>query len=203
MQAIESQNLILYQTDLRGQWPQGPARAFAARLPYARRLALSSGSAAAHASLAGIALALRALTRLLGRCVHPGEMLFAQGEKPRLAPDIERATADFSISHAGPWVACAALARGRIGLDLEMGTDERITDWVLREAALKASGEGLRALHEMQDVSVHGGRLSWRGELWHVRRPAGFAGASACIVSSDEIAAVESNALGLAELFVS
>ena len=205
MQAIESQNLILYQTDLRGQWPQGPARAFAARLPYARRLALSSGSAAAHASLAGIALALRALTRLLGRRVHPGEMLFAQGEKPHLASPAARAAsgADFSISHAGPWAACAALARARIGLDLEMGGDERVADWVLREAALKASGEGLRALHEMQDVSVHGGRLSWRGELWHVRRPAGFAGASACIVSSDEIAAVESNALGLAELFVS
>ena len=221
MQAIESQNLILYQTDLRGQWPEGPARALAARLPYARRLALRSGTAAAHASLAGIALALRALTRLLGRRVHAGEMLFAQGEKPRLAAPAALAAggtrrahqgsaahlghtaADFSISHAGPWVACAALARGRIGLDLEMGTDERITGWVLREAALKASGEGLRALHEMQDVSVHGGRLSWRGELWHVRRPAGFAGASACIVSSDEIAAVESNALGLAELFVS
>src|SRR5215831_20161545 len=177
MQAIESQNLILYQTDLRGQWPEGPVRTFAARLPYARRLALGSESAAAHASLAGIALALRALTRLLGRRVHPGEMLFAPGEKPRLAPPaalaagdtrlahrggaahIERTTADFSISHAGPWVACAACARGRVGLDLEMGTDEHITDWVLREAALKASGEGLRALHEIQDVGVHEGRL--------------------------------------------
>jgi hypothetical protein len=130
-------------------------------------------------------------------------VLFAQGEKPRLAPDIERATADFSISHAGPWVACAALARGRIGLDLEVGTDERITDWVLREAALKASGEGLRALHEMRNVSVHGGRLCWRGESWHVRRPAGFAGASACIVVSEEVAAVESHTVALAELFVS
>jgi len=221
MQAIESQNLILYQTDLRGQWPEGPARAFAARLPYARRLALGSASAAAHASLAGIALALQALTRLLGERVHVDEILFAQGEKPRLAapaalaaggtrlahrggaPHIERSMADFSISHAGPWVACAALARGRIGLDIEMGTDERITDWVLREAALKASGEGLRALQDLQDVSVHEGRLSWRGELWHVQRPAGFAGASACIVFSHEIAAVESNTLALAELFVS
>ena len=110
--------------------------------------------------------------------------------------------ADFSISHAGPWVACAALAHGRIGFDLEMGTDERISDWVLREAALKASGEGLRALHEMQDVSVHEGHLSWRGALWHVQRPAGFAGASACIVAS-RIATVESHALALAELFVS
>ena len=221
MQAIESQNLILYQTDLRGQWPEGPARAFAARLPYARRLALGSGSAAAHASIAGIALALRALTRLLGRRVHAGEILFSPGEKPRLAPStalaaegtrlahrggaphIERGAADFSIAHADPWVACAALARGRVGLDIEIGTDERITDWVLREAALKASGAGLRALHDVQDVCVHEGRLAWRGELWYVRRPAGFTDASACIVFTHEIAAVESHALTLAELFVS
>jgi hypothetical protein len=220
MQAIESQNLILYHTDLRGQWPEEPARALTARLPYVRRLALGSESAAAHASLAGIALALRALSRLLGRRVHPGEILFAHGEKPRLAPPAafaavggaqlahrggapyrEHTLADFSISHAGPWVACAALAGGRIGLDLEMGADERVADWVLREAALKASGQGLRALNEVQDLSVREGHLSWRGELWHVQRPAGFAGASACIVSSEALAAVEGEALALAELF--
>ena len=199
MQAIESENLILYQTDLRGQWPQGAARAFAARLPYARRLALRPGSAAARASLAGIALALHALARLLGRRVHPGEMLFAQGAKPRLAPP---AALDFSISHAGPWVACAALARGRVGFDLEIGGDERIAAWVLREALLKASGEGLRALQEVQDVGVHEGRACWRGESWHVRRLAGFEGASACVVCSREVPALESGALALAELFV-
>src|SRR6516164_8824889 len=125
MQAVESQTLILYQTDLRGQWPEAPARAFSARLPYARRLALGSGSPASRASLAGIALALRALARLLGRRVLLSEILFAPGAKPRLAPPAalaageaqcaqrgvtshdERAVPDFSISHAGPCVGCA------------------------------------------------------------------------------------------------
>jgi hypothetical protein len=220
MQAVESQTLILYQTDLRGQWPEAAARAFAARLPYARRLALGSGSAASRASLAGIALALRALARLLGRRVPLSEIFFAQGAKPRLAPpavlaasaaqcaqrgiapDDERAVPDFSISHAGPWVACAALTGGRVGLDLEIGTDERIAQWVLREALLKASGEGLRALREVQDLAVHEGRVRFRGESWHVQRLAGFDGASACTVCSREVAAVESHALAPAELFV-
>jgi hypothetical protein len=219
MQAVESQTLILYQTDLHGQWPETAARAFAARLPYARRLALGSGSAASRASLAGIALALRALARLLGRRVHAGEFFFAHGAKPRLAPpavlaagaaqcaqrDIAphavRAVPDFSISHAGPWVACAALAGGRVGLDLEVGSDERIAQWVLREAMLKASGEGLRALREVQDLAEHEGRVRFRGESWHVQRLAGFDGASACIVCSREVAAIESNALTPAELF--
>ena len=220
MQAIESQNLILYQSDLRGQWPEAPARAFTARLPYARRLALGSGSPASRASLAGIALALHALARLLGRRVHPGEMLFAQGAKPRLAPPAALAAGetrlaprrlvqgadgtavDFSISHAGPWVACAALARGRVGLDLEMGTDERIAQWALQEAMLKASGEGLRALRDVQDLTVHDGRVGWRGESWYVQRLAGFDGAAACSVCSREVPAVASHALALAELFV-
>jgi hypothetical protein len=56
MQAIESQNLILYQTELRGQWPEVSARGFAAPLPDARRGALRSESHAARSSLAGIAL---------------------------------------------------------------------------------------------------------------------------------------------------
>ena len=221
MQAVESQTLILYQTDLRGQWPEAAARAFTARLPYARRLALGSGSAASRASLAGIALALRALARLLGRRVQAGEILFAPGAKPCLAPPAalaageaqcarrgiitwhdERAAPDFSISHAGPWVACAALTGGRVGLDLEMGTDERIAQWVLREALLKASGEGLRALREVQDLAVHEGQVRWGGESWRVQRPGGFDGASACIVYSRGVAALESHALSPAELFV-
>jgi hypothetical protein len=221
MQAVESQTLILYQTDLRGQWPEAAARAFTARLPYARRLALGSGSAASRASLAGIALALRALARLLGRGVLLSEILFAPGAKPRLAPPAalaaseaqcaqrgittshdERAAPDFSISHAGPWVACAALTGGRVGLDLEVGTDERIAQWVLREALLKASGEGLRGLREVQDLAVHEGRVRFRGESWRVQRVGGFDAASACIVCSREIAAVDSRALSPAELFL-
>jgi phosphopantetheinyl transferase len=131
--------------------------------------------------------------------------VFAQGEKPHLASPAARAAsgADFSISHAGPWAACAALARARIGLDLEMGGDERVADWVLREAALKASGEGLRALREVQDLTLHEGILRRRGESWHVQRLEGFEGASACIVCSGAMPAVERHALALGELFLS
>jgi 4'-phosphopantetheinyl transferase len=202
MQAIESENLILYQTDLRGQWPELAARDFAARLPYARRLALRASSSVSRASLAGMALALRALTQLLGRSVLPSEMVFAHGQKPRLAVrPAATAGEDFSISHAGPWVACAALARGRVGLDIEMGTDERIAAWVVREAVLKASGEGLRALRETQELLVQDARVRWRGEVWQVRRLEEFAGASACLVCNLEAAAVERHTLALAELF--
>ena len=223
MQAVESQKLILYQTDLQGQWPESAARAFAAQLPYARRLALRSAHGTGPASLAGIALALRALAELLGRTVRPGEIVFAHGHKPRLASSLaapavlragepalarreiagsdEGTAVDFSISHAGHWVACAALARARVGLDLEMGTGSRIADWVVREAALKASGEGLRALHEVEDLIEREGQLRWRGELWYLRRLEGFAGASACVVSNCEMPAVERHAIALAELF--
>ena len=224
MQAVESQNLILYQTDLQGQWPEAAARAFAAQLPYARRLALRSAHGSARASLAGIGLALRALAQLLGRTVRAGELVFAQGRKPRLAssrpaplrltgegalaraeiPRSDEGTVvDFSISHAGPWVACAALARARVGLDLEMGTDPRIADWVVREAALKASGEGLQALQEVEDLIASEGHLRWRGRLWYLRRLEGFSGASACVVSSCEMLAVERHTIAPAELFES
>ncbi len=203
MQAIESQNLILYQTDLRGQWPQEAAAAFARRLPYARAHALRSVSAAGRASLAGIALALRALTALLGRSVEPRELVFAHGQKPRLAVSSAPApAADFSISHTGPWAACAALAGGRVGLDLEEGTDARIADWVVREAALKATGDGLRAFSEIARVAMQSDRLRWRGQVWHVRRLQGFAGACACVVSSVAVPAVDTRVVGSAELFV-
>src|SRR2546430_14464879 len=85
MQAVESQTLILHHTDLRGEWPRDAARALAARLPYAKRLATGADSPGARASLAGIALALRALSALTRRAVAPGEMGFAQGAQPALA----------------------------------------------------------------------------------------------------------------------
>jgi len=171
-----------------------------------------------RASLAGIALALRTLRALLGRMIEPREIVFAQGEKPRLAAPgalasgeslaactrgtrCDEASADFSIAHAGPWAACAALRSGRIGLDIEMGTEPRIADWVVREAALKASGEGLRAFTEVKDLAMHAHRLHWRGEAWHVRRLGGFAGACACLVSTLELHEVETHKIELAELF--
>jgi len=199
MQAVESETLILYHTDLRGEWPEAAARSFAARLPYARRLAASGGRDGQRASLAGVALALRALARHLGRAVRAGEIVFARGQKPHLAHS--GAAADFSISHSGPWVACAALARGRVGLDVELGIDARRTQWVLREALLKATGAGLRALAETRALEPGAARVYWRGSCWHVARLEMFAGAAACVVSSRPLRAIEAHGTALAELF--
>jgi len=180
---------------------------------------LSRSGSAAQASLAGVALALRALARLLGRSVAPGEIVFAPGEKPCLAsqPACEAAAAgalrtvrsaphpqgpDFSIAHAGPWVACAAFSGGRVGLDVEMGTDARIADWVVREAALKATGAGLRAAREVRALEWGARAAWWRGERWHLERLDLFPGASACVLTSSAPATVEACAVPLAELFV-
>lgn len=231
MQAVESQTLILYHTDLRGQWPAAAARALAARLPYGKRLALGADGPQQHASLAGIALALRALGALLDRAVSPGELVFTRGEKPRLAraspgtphgaiaaqaPSAgevatadEAATADkasaardpgadFSISHSGPWVGCAALGCGRVGFDVEMGDGEQIASWVAREAALKAWGAGIRGLRELSS-SAEGIRCG--GVLWHARALPIFPGASACVMTSRAARGLCARALSLEELF--
>src|SRR5258706_291622 len=94
MQAVESETLILYHTDLRGEWPRDAARALAARLRYGKRLAASADSPGARASLAGIALALRALSALPGRAGGPGEIGLARGAKRQLAHDDALRTAD-------------------------------------------------------------------------------------------------------------
>jgi hypothetical protein len=223
MQRVESETLILYHSDLRGQWPESAAQAFAARLPYARRLALRGGRAADRASLAGIALALRALSRLMHRAVRATEIVFAPGQKPQLAasalaaaagaayaagaPHTTRATTlarsgpDFSISHSLPWVGCAAVARGRVGFDIELGTDERRAQWVLREAALKATGEGIGAAQAARELQAVDAGVQWRGARWHVQRLEMFAGASACVVSSLAVREIEACAVALAELF--
>jgi phosphopantetheinyl transferase len=194
MQAVESETLILYHTDLRGEWPRDAARALAARLPYGKRLAASADSPGARASLAGIALALRALSALTGRAVRPGEIVFAHGAKPRLA----HACPDFSISHSGPWVGCAAVRCGRVGFDVEMGSSERIASFVAREAALKACGAGIRALRE---VHLSAGHASCRGELLHAHALQLFPGAAACVMTSLALPGLGAHALSPAELF--
>jgi phosphopantetheinyl transferase len=202
MQAVESQTLILYHTDLRGQWPEERARALAARLPYLKRLAVSARSERAHCTLAGVALALRALSRALGREVHTSELMFAPEEKPQLASAAggahTRGTADFSVAHSGPLVGCAALRGARVGLDLELGSDARLHNWVAREAVVKAAGFGMRAVSEVE-LSGTGARC--RGEHWHARRLDDFPGAAACVMTSVAVVAVEARQVPLAELF--
>jgi hypothetical protein len=220
MQAVETQTLILYHTELTGQWPAAAARTFAARLPYRRRLALGSDSDATRASLAGTALAAQALAPLLKRRVDAGEFLYEEGEKPCIAggralwpgvgpvePHMVRKNehsdgdADFSIAHSGPWVGCAALRRGRVGFDIEMGTDERIAAWVVREAAVKATGEGVRALKQVPEIAQDAEAFEMRGSAWRVRRLDIFPGACAALVTSRDTPQLLMRAITLTELF--
>ncbi len=207
MQAVESQTLILYHSDLRGQWPNGAAAALAASLPYAKRLEVASHAARAPATLAGIALALRALGELAGCEIRAAQLAFPQDGKPRLlgagvCPDsgTDRDGPDFSISHSGPWVGCAAVAHGLVGFDLEVGSDQRLTEWAAREAALKACGAGLT---EVRAVSLHASGATCRGTVLNARALGLFPGAAACVMTSRVVGRIEARAVPLADLFPS
>jgi phosphopantetheinyl transferase len=165
-------------------------------LPYLKRLSVASGTEAARASLAGIALALRALAALLGRPVAVSEMVFAREAKPQLGAGSN--AADFSIAHSGSLVGCAAVRGARVGFDVEQGTDEQLNNWVAREATVKAAGLGMRAVNE---VRLAPGGAECRGMRWYTRALDVFPGATACVMTSIELARVEVRALTLADLF--
>ena len=201
MQAVESQKLILYHSDLRGQWPQEAASALARSLPYAKRLEVAAHARRAAATLAGIALALRALQALGGREIAASELAFPDGGKPRLAlPKTPEALPDFSISHSGHWVGCAAVANGLVGFDVELGSGERLAEWAAREAALKACGLGITASRE---VELAAGAAACRGVRLRAMPLGLFPGAVACLMTSLPVARLETRSLTLEELFTS
>jgi hypothetical protein len=49
---------------------------------------------------------------------------------------------------------------------------------------------------ELRDTELH-----WHGELWHVRRLDQFPGASACVLSSRVLGAMDAHTVHVAELF--
>jgi phosphopantetheinyl transferase len=200
MQTVESQTLILYHSDLRGQWPQEAARSLARRLPYAKRLEVGAHAARAAATLTGIALALRALTELTRREVSAAQLAFPEGGKPHLAAASAPGddAPDFSIAHSGHWVGCAAVAHGLVGFDVELGSEARLGEWAAREAALKACGADLR---EARAVEFFEGHARCRGIALHARPLALFPGAAACVMTSLPVARVEARAVPLPELF--
>lgn len=167
----------------------------ARRVRYAKRLELSRASARARASLAGVALALRALARATGRAVHPADLVFRADAKPQLAG---AAAADFSIAHSGPFVGCAAVCGGAVGFDLEYGAAAHLRSWVAREAVVKAAGLGVRALRDVE-LTPAGARC--RGEQWHGLALALFPGAAACAMTRAPVRAVHVQAVPLVELF--
>lgn len=165
------------------------------RLPYAKRLEVRAHPARAAATLAGIALALRALGELTGRRLTPAQLAFPQDGKPRLLPP---GGADFSISHSGPWVGCAAVTHGSVGFDVEFGSEARLADWAAREAALKAVGADLAEAHR---VELGGAGAVCRGQRLYARPLGLFAGAAACVMTSVAVAGLEARCWALAELF--
>lgn len=195
MQAVESQNLILYYTDLNAHWPEERARHLTNSLPYLKRLSVGSDTDAARASLAGIALALRTLAALLGRPVGAGEIVFAPQEKPRLAGCDG---VDFSIAHSGALVGCAGARDAQVGFDLEQGKDERLDGWVAREATVKAAGLGMRAVGEVE-LSADGALC--RGTRWYGQALDEFPGATAWLMTSIAGLSLQVRPLALAEVF--
>ena len=110
------------------------------------------------------------------------------------APD----TPDFSISHSGPWVGCAAVARGLVGFDVEEGTEARLAAWAAREAALKACGAGIA---EARDVELLGDGARCRGVALRLRTLGLFPGAVACVMTSLPVGRIDARSVPLDELF--
>lgn len=73
--------------------------------------------------LIGRLLLRHALGNLLG--VHPQAISLT--ERPGLAPLLnwESSPHGFSLSHSGPWIACAVSAQTALGLDIEMMDSQR------------------------------------------------------------------------------
>lgn len=146
-----------------------------------------------------MALALRALSELTGERVAPGELAFPDGGKPHLARTAAAGgEPDFSISHSGPWVGCAAVAHGLVGFDVELGAGTRFVAWAAREAALKACGA---LLIEAHDVELLEGGARCRGVALFGVPLELFPGAAACLMTSLPVGRVEARSLSLAELF--
>ena len=75
----------------------------------------------------------RTLGAVLGVAPETVRLVERPGGAPALAvPDA--GPAGFSISHSGPWIACAASATGRVGLDVEVVDPARDIDALAAQA---------------------------------------------------------------------
>jgi 4'-phosphopantetheinyl transferase len=108
--------------------------------------------------IAGRALLRLALARLLG--VAPQAIMLE--ERPGNAPLLAAPAlpgAGFSISHSGPWVACAASLQGAVGLDIECVDASRDV------LALAHQAFGPQALAALQAIEGEG-RIAAFYDMW-------------------------------------
>jgi len=90
------------------------------------------------------------------------------------------------------------VAHGRVGFDVEEGSEPRLVAWAAREAALKACGA---PLGEARDVELLEEGARCRGVALKALPLGLFPGATACVMTSVLVGRVEAHALTLAELF--
>jgi 4'-phosphopantetheinyl transferase len=83
--------------------------------------------------IAGRVLARRTLGAVLGVAPETVRLVERPGAAPALAVPGAGA-AGFSISHSGAWIACAASATGRVGLDVEVVDPARDIDALAAQA---------------------------------------------------------------------
>jgi 4'-phosphopantetheinyl transferase len=138
--------------------------------------------------IAGRALLRLALARLLGVAPQAIVLEDRPGNAPLLtAPALPGA--GFSISHSGPWVACAASLRGAVGLDIECVDASRdvlaLADQALGRPAVAAlqalEGDGrIAAFHEMWCLHEAAIKLGRPSAADHVYTHPGLALALRC-----------------------
>src|SRR6267154_1524798 len=171
MQAVESQTLILYHTDLRGEWPRAAAGALGARLPYGKRLATRADSPGARARLRRTRRADRRAARPRARLQHLalrplGGVRCGQMRSRWLrCRDGERgAHRDFCGARGGPqglWRRDRCLARG---------APERRACQLARRAAVcprarVVCGSGCVCDDQLRGARAHGARAVARGAV--------------------------------------
>jgi len=159
-------------------------RAWLHRLPRARRerILRLKEPVDRNASLLGYALLERAFA---AQGFEPDWRRLAAPERGK--PSLTGAP-DFSIAHAGGRVACAVIARGRVGLDLEARAAVRLSSlrlalnareqaalaadrltaadaFVMKEAAIKAAGATIAAISR---VRLRGRRAQLGSQSFHL-----------------------------------
>ena len=144
--SLLDQTVIVLYGPIAGHADPAIERAQLQAVPYARRLDLERRSPSERrASLAGIALALQCIERLVGVQPPPGQLRFPQDGKPHLPNGPH-----FSVSHSGDIVACAASTALDLGLDLEVLTHPE--QWSDSTVDPRLVGVGVHARGDRREV---------------------------------------------------